>query len=46
MASLAAAGAAEFSVEIDTTVPGFDGVDELDGTVTIHASAENPVGSD
>jgi hypothetical protein len=43
---LAAGGHMKIGVEIDTTVPEFDGVDELDGTVTIHASAENPVGSD
>jgi hypothetical protein len=43
---LAAGGHMKISVEIDTTVPEFDGVDELNGTATIHTSAENPVGSD
>ncbi|MFB6073157.1 MAG: hypothetical protein ABEJ88_09335 [Halobacterium sp.] len=41
---LAAGGHMKIGVEIDTTVDGFDGVDQLDGTVTIHASAEDPTG--
>ncbi|MDH5018897.1 hypothetical protein [Halobacterium rubrum] len=43
---LANGGHMKIGVEIDTTVPEFDGVDELDGTVTIHVSAEDPTGSD
>jgi len=31
-------------VEIDTTVDDWDSVDQLSGTVTIHASAEDPTG--
>mgnify|MGYP006298212611 CR=1 FL=1 len=42
---LAAGGHMKIGVEIDTTVPGFDGVDELDGAVSIHASAEDPTTS-
>jgi hypothetical protein len=41
---LAAGGHMKIGVEVDTTVSGFDGVDQLDGTVTIHASAESPTG--
>lgn len=36
----------KIGVEIDTTVSGFEGVDELDGSVTVHASAEDPTGGD
>lgn len=39
---LAVGGHMKIGVEIDTTVDGWNGVDELSGTVTVHASAEDP----
>lgn len=41
---LAAGAHMKIGVEVDTTVSGFDGLDQLGGAVTIRASTESPTG--